>query len=145
MITITLMGQLQTTDGERDLACELPTPVTVRQVIQRQGRGLRHMLQLLREKKVLVTINKRIASEDSMVQDGDAVRFVGHDGAGGSDGAAVGVVDGAVAVVGGAVSADCSVAAAGGAWLPGAGDEEAEQGEERPAGAQAQPGRGPTT
>lgn len=84
MITITLMGQLQTTDGERDLACELPTPVTVRQVIQRQGRGLRHMLQLLREKKVLVTINKRIASEDSMVQDGDAVRFVGHDGAGGS-------------------------------------------------------------
>ena len=31
------------------------------------------MLQLLREKKVLVTINKRIASEDSMVQDGDAV------------------------------------------------------------------------
>lgn len=84
MITITLMGQLQTTDGERDLACELPTPVTVRQVIQRQGRGLRHMLQLLREKKVLVTINKRIASEDSLVQDGDAVRFVGHDGAGGS-------------------------------------------------------------
>ncbi len=84
MITITLMGQLQTTDGERDLACELPVPVTVRQVIQRQGRGLRHMLQLLREKKVLVTINKRIASEDSIVQDGDAVRFVGHDGAGGS-------------------------------------------------------------
>jgi hypothetical protein len=33
---------------------------------------------------VLVTINKRIASEDSLVQDGDAVRFVGHDGAGGS-------------------------------------------------------------
>lgn len=84
MVTITLMGQLQTTDGERDLACELSTPLTVRQVIQRQGRGLRHMLQLLREKKVLVTINKRIASEDSLVQDGDAVRFVGHDGAGGS-------------------------------------------------------------
>ena len=84
MVTITLMGQLQTTDGERDLACEVPTPLSIRQVIQRQGRGLRHMLQLLREKKVLVTINKRIASEDSLVQDGDAVRFVGHDGAGGS-------------------------------------------------------------
>lgn len=51
MITITLMGQLQTTEGERDLACELLAPVTVRQVIQRQGRGLRHMLQLLREKR----------------------------------------------------------------------------------------------
>ena len=84
MVTITLMGQLQTTDGERDLACEMPAPLSVRQVIQRQGRGLRPMLQLLREKKVMVTINKRIASEDSLVQDGDALRFVAHDGAGGS-------------------------------------------------------------
>jgi hypothetical protein len=84
MVTITLMGQLQTADGERDLACELPASMSVRQVIQRQGHNLRHLLQLLREKKILVTINKRIASEDSLVQDGDALRFVGHDGAGGS-------------------------------------------------------------
>jgi hypothetical protein len=33
---------------------------------------------------VLVTINKKIASQDSMVQDGDAIRLVGHDGLGGS-------------------------------------------------------------
>jgi len=84
MVTITLTGQLQTADGERDLACEIPTSLTVRQVIQRQGFQLRHLLQLLREKKVLVTINKRIASEDSLVQDGDAIRLVGHDGMGGS-------------------------------------------------------------
>jgi len=37
MITISLMGQLQTADGERDLACEVPSPMSVRQVIQRQG------------------------------------------------------------------------------------------------------------
>lgn len=84
MITITLMGQLQTADGERDLAFEIPKPMTVRQVMQRQGDNLRHVLQLLREKKVLVTINKRIASEDSTVTDGDAVKLVGHDGMGGS-------------------------------------------------------------
>jgi molybdopterin converting factor small subunit len=78
------MGQLQTADGERDLACELAAPVTVRQLIQKQGRQLRHLLQLIREKKVLVTINKKIASDDSLVQDGDAVRLVGHDGFGGS-------------------------------------------------------------
>lgn len=84
MITITLMGQLQTADGERDLACEIPKPMTVRQVIQRQGDNLRHVLQLLREKKVLVTVNKRIASEDSTVNDGDAIKLVGHDGMGGS-------------------------------------------------------------
>ena len=84
MVTITLMGQLQTTDGERDLACEVAAPLTVRQIIQRQGRSLRPMLQLLREKKVLVTINKKIASDDSLVHDGDAIRLVGHDGFGGS-------------------------------------------------------------
>ena len=47
MVTITLTGQLQTADGERDLACEIPASLTVRQVIQRQGFQLRHLLQLL--------------------------------------------------------------------------------------------------
>ncbi len=84
MVTITLMGQLQTADGERDFTCDIPAPLSVRQLIQRQGRSLRPVLQLLREKKVLVTVNKRIASEESLVQDGDAVRLVGHDGFGGS-------------------------------------------------------------
>ena len=84
MVTISLMGQLQTADGERDFACELISPMTVRQVIQRQGVQLRHLLQLIREKKVLVTINKKIASDDSLVHDGDAIRLVGHDGFGGS-------------------------------------------------------------
>lgn len=84
MVTIVLTGQLQTADGERDLACNIDRPISVRQLIQRQGAQLRHLLQLLREKKVLVTINKKIASEDSLVQDGDAIKLVGHDGMGGS-------------------------------------------------------------
>ena len=65
MITISLMGQLQTLEGERDLACEVPSPMSVRQVIQRQGIQLRHLLQLIREKKVLVTIHKKIASDQA--------------------------------------------------------------------------------
>lgn len=84
MVTIVLTGQLQTIDGECDLACEIDQALPVRQLIQRQGVRLRHLLQLLREKKVLVTINKRIASEDSLVHDGDAIRLIGHDGMGGS-------------------------------------------------------------
>ncbi len=84
MVTIILTGQLQTLDGECDVACDIDRSMTVRQLIQRQGVQLRHLLQLLREKKVLVTINKKIASEDSLVQDGDAIRLIGHDGMGGS-------------------------------------------------------------
>jgi molybdopterin converting factor small subunit len=84
MVTIVLTGQLQTVDGECDLACEIDEALSVRQLIQRQGVQLRHLLQLLREKKILVTINKKIASEDSLVHDGDAIRLIGHDGMGGS-------------------------------------------------------------
>ena len=84
MVTITLMGQLQTSDGERDFACPVPEPLTVRKLVHRQGEALQEVFQLLKEKKVLVTVNKKIASEDTIVQDGDAIRLVAHDGMGGT-------------------------------------------------------------
>lgn len=80
MVTITLMGGLETSDGERNLACELDDPLTVKQLIQRQGRKLRQVTRLLRENKVMVTINRRVASEDTHVHDGDDVSLVAHDG-----------------------------------------------------------------
>ncbi len=80
MVTVTLMGELETSDGERNLACELDDPLTVKQLIQRQGRKLRQVTRLLRENKVMVTINRRVASEDTHVHDGDDVSLVAHDG-----------------------------------------------------------------
>ena len=84
MVTITLMGQLQTSDGERDSAYEISEPTTVRKLIQQQGDALQEVRQLMREKKLMITVNKRIASEDTTVHDGDAIRLVAHDGMGGS-------------------------------------------------------------
>ena len=84
MVMITLMGQLQTADGERELACEVSEPTTVRRLIQQQGAILEEVMQLMREKKLMVTVNKRIASEDTRVQDGDTIKLVAHDGMGGS-------------------------------------------------------------
>ncbi len=84
MVTITLMGQLQTADGERDFACKVPEPVTVRKLVQRQGDALHEVFQLIKEKKVMVTVNKKIASEDTLVQDGDDIKLVAHDGLGGT-------------------------------------------------------------
>lgn len=82
MVTITLMGQLQTADGERTLACEITDPVPVKRLIQLQGQTLREVFQFMKEKKVMITINKRIASEDSPVQDDDTINLVAHDGMG---------------------------------------------------------------
>lgn len=84
MVTITLMGQLQTSDGERNVACEITEPTTVKKLIQRQGDTLREVLQLMKEKKLLITVNQRVASEDTRVQDGDTIKLVAHDGLGGS-------------------------------------------------------------
>ncbi len=82
MVTITLMGDLQTNDGERALGCEVPDSITVKQLIRKQGKPLREIFQLLKEKKVMVTVNKRIASEDTKIYDGDAVHIVAHNGMG---------------------------------------------------------------
>ena len=82
MITITLMGELQTPDGERALGCDITDPISVKQLIRKQGKPLREIFQLFKQKKVIVTVNKRIASEDTMVYDGDAVHIVGHNGMG---------------------------------------------------------------
>jgi molybdopterin converting factor small subunit len=84
MITITLMGQLQTADGERDFACKVSEPLSVRKLVQRQGDALREVFQLIKEKKVMVTVNKKIASEDTLVHDGDNIKLVAHDGLGGT-------------------------------------------------------------
>ncbi len=84
MVTITLMGQLQTADGERDFACKVSEPISVRKLVQRQGHALHEVFQLLKEKKVMVTVNKKIASEDTIVNDGDSIKLVAHDGLGGT-------------------------------------------------------------
>ena len=63
MVTITLMGDLETSDGERSLSFELEDPLSVKQLIKQQGRNLRQVTRLLRENKVMVTINRRVASE----------------------------------------------------------------------------------
>ncbi len=82
MVTITLMGDLQTSDGERALGCEVQDSITVKQLIRKQGKPLREIFQLFKEKKVMVTVNKRIASETTNIYDGDEVSLVAHNGMG---------------------------------------------------------------
>ncbi len=76
------MGDLQTSDGERALGCEISESITIKQLIRRQGKPLREIFQLFKEKKVMVTVNKRIANEATKVYDGDEVNIVAHDGMG---------------------------------------------------------------
>ncbi len=83
-VKITLMGQLQTADGERELACTVSEPISIRALIQRQAKAIRYVFQLAREKKLMVTVNMKIASLDTVVKEGDEIRLVSHDGFGGT-------------------------------------------------------------
>jgi molybdopterin converting factor small subunit len=56
--------------------------ITVKQLIRKQGKPLREIFQLLKQKRVMVTVNKRIASEATKIYDGDTVHIVAHDGMG---------------------------------------------------------------
>lgn len=82
MVTITLMGDLQTPDGERALECKVDDSITLKQLIRKQGKPLREIFQLLKQKRVMVTVNRRIASETTNIYDGDEVSIVAHDGMG---------------------------------------------------------------
>ncbi len=82
MVIITLMGDLQTPEGERALECQVEDSITIKQLIRKQGKPLREIFQLLKQKKVMVTVNKRIASEATKVYDDDEVNIVAHDGMG---------------------------------------------------------------
>ena len=80
MVTITLMGDLQTTEGERALGCEVEDSITVKQLIRKQGKPLREIFQLLKQKKVMVTVNKRIANEiDRRSMTAMLVHIVAHE------------------------------------------------------------------
>lgn len=80
MVTISLMGDLETADGERNVACEITESLPIKTLIQQQGRKLRTVGRLLREHRLMITVNKRIASEDTTVHDGDTVSLLAHDG-----------------------------------------------------------------
>jgi molybdopterin synthase sulfur carrier subunit len=76
MVSIQLFGQPLRAVGD---ASELDVPVngvtTVKQLIEANQAQLGGLLQYIKSREALITINKKIGSEDSPVRDGDVLKF----------------------------------------------------------------------
>ena len=76
MISIQIFGQtLRAVVEESELEVPVTGPTTVKQLIEAYPAQLGALLQYIKSRETLITINKKIGSEDSPVRDGDVVKL----------------------------------------------------------------------
>jgi molybdopterin synthase sulfur carrier subunit len=76
MVTILVLGHtLRDAVGESDIEIGVTAPTTVKKLVESNPDQLGGLLRFLVDGETLITVNKRIGSEDSPVKDGDVVKF----------------------------------------------------------------------
>lgn len=76
MVSVQIFGQtLRAVVDESELAVPATDVTTVKQLIEANQAQLGGLLQYIKSREALITINKKIGSEDSPVRDGDVVKF----------------------------------------------------------------------
>jgi sulfur-carrier protein len=76
MVSIQIFGQtLRSVVEESELQVQVTGPTTVKQLIEANPTQLGALLGYIKNREALITINKKIGSEDSPVRDGDLVKF----------------------------------------------------------------------
>lgn len=60
---------------ESELEVPVTGPITVKQLIEAHPAQLGPLLHYIKNREALITINKKIGSEDSPVRDGDIVKL----------------------------------------------------------------------
>lgn len=76
MVTILVLGNtLRDAVGESEIEIGLAEPTTVKKMIEANLDQLGGLRRFLIDRETLITVNKRIGSEDSPVKNGDVVKF----------------------------------------------------------------------
>jgi molybdopterin synthase sulfur carrier subunit len=76
MVGIQIFGQtLRAVVGESEFEVPVTGPTTVKQLIEANPAQLGALRQYITSREALITINKKIGSEDSPVRDGDHIKF----------------------------------------------------------------------
>lgn len=76
MVSVQIFGQtLRALVEESELDVPINGQTTVKQLIEANTTQLGALLQYIKSREALITINKKIGSEDSIVKDGDIVKF----------------------------------------------------------------------
>ena len=76
MVSVQIFGQtLRALVEEGELEVPVAGPTAVKQLIEAHPEQLGPLLQYIKSREALITINKKIGSEDSLVRDGDVVKL----------------------------------------------------------------------
>ncbi|MBK8274512.1 MAG: MoaD/ThiS family protein [Nitrospira sp.] len=76
MVSVQIFGQtLRAVVEESELEVTVVGPTSVKQLIEANPGQLGPLRPFIRSREALITINKKIGSEDSPVRDGDVVKL----------------------------------------------------------------------
>ena len=76
MVTVLVYGlTLRDAVGEAELELEVLGPTTVRKLIEANRDRMGPLLQFLANREVMITVNKKVSADDTMVKDGDTVKL----------------------------------------------------------------------
>lgn len=76
MVTILVFGStLREAVGASEINLDIAGPMTVKQLIEIHHDRLEGLIPFLARREALITINKRVGTEDSIVKDGDTIKF----------------------------------------------------------------------
>lgn len=76
MVTVLVLGNvLRDAVGDSEIAVEVAGPMTVKKLVEMNQARLGALLPFIAGRETLITVNKRIGSDDSQVCDGDTVKF----------------------------------------------------------------------
>ncbi len=76
MIKVLVFGlTLRDAVGEHEIEVESTAPTTVKKLLEANPERLGALMPYMANREVLVTINKRVSTEDSAVKDGDVLKF----------------------------------------------------------------------
>ena len=76
MITLKYFASLKSIAEKEEDYLDIENPITIDQLSDIIAKTVPKMGEMIREKKVLITINQEMASVDTIIHDGDEVAFL---------------------------------------------------------------------
>jgi molybdopterin converting factor subunit 1 len=76
MITLKYFANLKTIADKEEERLDIENPITVDQLSDIISKTTPKMGEMIREKKILISVNEEMASVDTIIHDGDEVAFL---------------------------------------------------------------------
>ncbi len=76
MVTVKFFAVLRKLTGREDILIPIIQPVTLKEIFDQIETEIPQIRTIMKEGRALVAINQEMATEDSMVQDGDEIAML---------------------------------------------------------------------